>query len=41
MAVVQLMLAAGVLNREHKVQEAVSDTMVDVVVDLPQTRPLL
>jgi hypothetical protein len=41
MAVVQLMLAAGVLNRGHKVQEAVSDTMVEAVVDLPLTWTLL
>jgi hypothetical protein len=37
MAVVQLMLTAGVL----KVQEAISDTMVEVAVDLPLTWPLL
>jgi hypothetical protein len=37
LAVVQLMLAVGVL----KVQEAINDTMVEVAVDLPLTRPLL
>jgi hypothetical protein len=37
MAVVQLMLAAGVL----KVQEAISDTMVEAAVDLPLTQHLL
>jgi hypothetical protein len=41
MVVVQLMLAAEVLNRGHKVQEAVIDTMVEVVVDLSLTWTLL